>query len=82
MLPPDDQALLDKVLAERKFLCGNSLTLADLPAGTTLFRYFELEIDRPAVPNVEAWYRRLQDRPAYREHVMVPFGELFGRLDY
>ncbi len=74
--------LLDKVLAERKFLCGNSLTLADLPAGTTLFRYFELEIDRPAVPNVEAWYRRLQDRPAYREHVMVPFGELFGRLDY
>jgi glutathione S-transferase len=49
---------------------------------TSLYRYFELEIERPSVPNVEAWYRRLQERVAYREHVMVPFGELLGRLDY
>jgi hypothetical protein len=25
--------------------------------------------------------RELQERPAYREHIMVPFGELYGRLD-
>ena len=74
--------LLDDILEDRPFLCGDSLTLADIPAGTSLYRYFELEIDRPAVPNVEAWYRRLQERPAYREHVMVPFSELLGRLDY
>jgi glutathione S-transferase len=74
--------LLDEMLTDRKFLCGNSLTLADIPAGTALYRYFELEIERPSVPNVEAWYRRLQERPAYREHVMVPFGELRGRLSY
>jgi glutathione S-transferase len=74
--------LLDKVLADQTFLCGNSLTLADLPAGTTLYRYFELEIERPFVPNVEAWYRRLQERRPYREHVMVPFSELHERLDY
>jgi len=74
--------LLDRILAGRKFLCGNSLTLGDIPAATSLYRYFEIAIDRPAVPNVEAWYRRLQQRPAYREHVMVPFGELYGRLDY
>jgi glutathione S-transferase len=74
--------LLDRLLADRAFLCGETLTLADIPAGTSLYRYFELEIERPSVPNVEAWYRRLQGRPAYREHVMVPFGELRGRLDY
>jgi glutathione S-transferase len=74
--------LLDDILGDRPFLCGNSLTLADIPAGTSLYRYFELEIDRPTVPNVEAWYRRLQQRPAYREHVMVPFGDLHCRLDY
>jgi glutathione S-transferase len=73
--------LLDTILADRPFLCGRSLTLADIPAGTSLYRYFELDIERPSVPNVEAWYRRLQDRKAYREHVMVPFGELHGRLD-
>lgn len=53
-----------------------------IPAGTLLYRYFELDIERPSVPNVEAWYRRLQERPAYRAHVMVPFGELLGRLAY
>jgi glutathione S-transferase len=74
--------LLDRVLEDRKFLCGDRLSLADIPAGTTLYRYFELEIDRPAVPHVEAWYRRLQQRAAYREHVMIPFGDLRGRLDY
>jgi glutathione S-transferase len=55
--------------------------LADIPAGTSLYRYFELDIERPSTPNVEAWYRHLQGRQAYREHVMVPFGELRGRLD-
>jgi glutathione S-transferase len=73
--------LLDRMLADRPFLAGNALSPADIPAGTCLYRYFELDIERPSVPNVEAWYRRLQDRPAYRAHVMVPFGELSGRLD-
>jgi glutathione S-transferase len=74
--------LLDRILADRPFLCGDDLTLADIPAGTSLYRYFAIDIERPSVPNVEAWYRRLQERPAYREHVMVRFGELYGRLEY
>ncbi len=74
--------LLDGILRDQPFLIGDRLTLADIPAGTSLYRYFELDIERPALPNVEAWYRRLQERPAYRAHVMVPFDELRGRLDY
>lgn len=74
--------LLDRILADRPFLGGDAFGLADIPAGTALYRYYGLEIDRPNVPNVEAWYRRLQERPAYARHVMVPFGELYGRLDY
>jgi glutathione S-transferase len=68
--------LLDAALAARPFLAGERLGLADIPAGANLYRYFELDIVRPSLPNVEAWRRRLQDRPAYREHVMVPFDEL------
>jgi glutathione S-transferase len=74
--------LLDRILAARPFLGGDAFGLADIPAGTALYRYYGLEIDRPNVPNVEAWYRRLQKRPAYARHVMVPFGELYGRLDF
>ncbi len=74
--------LLNRILADKPFLAGGTLTLADIPAGTALYRYFSLEIERPDVPNVEAWYARLQQRPAYREHVMVPFDDLKGKLEY
>ncbi|HUZ63194.1 MAG TPA: glutathione S-transferase [Acetobacteraceae bacterium] len=74
--------LLDRHLADRLYMAGDRLTMADLPAGTALYRYFNLEIDRPAVPHVEAWYERLASRAAYREHVMIPFEDLRGRLDY
>jgi glutathione S-transferase len=74
--------LLDAQLAERPFLGGARFGLADIPAGTSLHRYFALEIERPALPHVAAWHRRLAERPAYRAHVMVPFEALRGRLDY
>ncbi|MDJ0945378.1 MAG: glutathione S-transferase [Kiloniellales bacterium] len=74
--------VLDRELAERDHLAGPDFTLADIPAGTTLYRYFALEIDRPMLPGLAAWYRRLCQRPAYQTHVMQPFDELLGRLDY
>lgn len=74
--------LLDGVLAERPFLNGDQLSLADIAVGTNLFRYFSLDIDRPDVPRVAVWYDRLQQRPAYREHVMIPFDDLKGKLSF
>jgi glutathione S-transferase len=74
--------LLDRHLADRPYIAGDAITMGDVPAGTSLYRYFELEIDRPKLPNVEAWYRRLRERRAYTEHVMVPFDELRGRLAF
>jgi glutathione S-transferase len=41
-----------------------------------------MDIPRPALPHVEAWYARLSERPAYRTQVMRPFDELFGRLAF
>jgi glutathione S-transferase len=72
--------MMDTVLSSHAFLIGNSLSLADIPAGTSLYRYFELDIERPPLPNVTAWYERLKQRPAYLEHVMIPFFNLRGRL--
>jgi glutathione S-transferase len=74
--------LLDAMLATRPFLLGDRLSLADITAGTSLYRYFELDIERPTLPHVAAWYERLQERPSYREHIMLPFGDLYGKLDY
>ena len=74
--------LLDDHLAGRPFLAGAAFTIADIPAGTSLFRYFEMGLETPALPNLRRWYGRLCERPAYREHVMRPFAELRGRRTF
>ncbi|MBV9043899.1 MAG: glutathione S-transferase C-terminal domain-containing protein, partial [Alphaproteobacteria bacterium] len=74
--------MLDNRLAGRTFIGGDALTIGDIAAGAQCYRYFNLEIDRPDIPHVEAWYARLQERPAYREHVMIPFDDLKGRLAF
>jgi glutathione S-transferase len=38
--------VLDAVLAGRRYLAGNDLTLADITIGAQLYRYFTLDIER------------------------------------
>jgi glutathione S-transferase len=78
----DHLRLIDGMLADRPFLLSENLSLADIPVGAVLYRWFELEIERPPMPNLDAWYARLQLRPAYRQAVMVPFEELRGKLEF
>lgn len=75
-------AALDARLAGRPFLTGDTLTVGDIPAATLLYRYYEMEIEHPVLPHLEAWYGRLCERPAYRAQVMRPFDELKGKLAY
>ena len=75
----DDFDLLDRHLAHQPFLAGDRFTVGDVPAGTALFRYFSLEIDHPDVPNVQAWFARLKERPGYKKHVMLPFDDMKGK---
>lgn len=65
-------AVVESWLAQRDFIAGARFSLGDVPLGCTAWRYFSLPIERPALPRVEAWFRRLQDRPAYAEQVMLP----------
>ena len=69
-------AILDGVLANRPYILGDKLTIADIPAGGLMYRYFTLPIERPELPNVAVWYARLTERPEYRDHVMVDYAQL------
>ena len=66
--------ILDNHLENRQFVLGDDFTMADIPLGAILYRYNHLNMERPSLPNIEAWYNRLQQRNAYRAHVMIPFG--------
>jgi len=74
--------LLDAELSRRPFLAGADFSLADIPAGAVLYRYFEMELDVPRHPNVDAWYARLAAREPYRRSVMVCFEHMRARLAY
>jgi glutathione S-transferase len=64
-------AILDKQLAGKTFILGDTLTMADIAVGTMLYRYFTMPIARPSLPNVEAYYQRLTTRKGYQDHVMI-----------
>jgi glutathione S-transferase len=63
-------------LAKTHYLCGDALTLADIQFGHVLYRYFDIDIERPSHPAVLSYYKRLTDRSAFCEHVMVSYEEL------
>ena len=62
---------MDAQLAGRQYLVADTLTIGDIPFAGFVYRWFELDVERPSLPNFEAWYQRLCDRAAFREHIMV-----------
>ena len=69
-------AIADTHLAGRSHLAGDAFTLADIQFGHCLFRYYDLDIDRPPHAHLRRYYEGLTGRPAFREHVMVSYDEL------
>lgn len=51
------------------YMAGGSFTLADIPVGLVVNRWFCLNFERPHYPAVAAYYERLSGRPGYRQHV-------------
>lgn len=57
--------VMDSTLSKSDYLCGDTLTLADLAAVTNI-AYLEMcEYDLGAYPNVNKWYRALKQRPSF-----------------
>jgi len=64
--------VVEVTLADRPYLMGTDFTLADIPLGIVSYRWFILDIERPPMPNIEAWYKRLAARPAFCETIYPP----------
>lgn len=64
-------AVLDRALAAPgPYLAGAALTLADIPAGFVVHRWFSMGgVARGPLPALEAYYERLSERPAYHAHI-------------
>lgn len=60
---------LDSNLAQRGYVAGDQLTIGDLPFGPVVHRWFNYDIARPVLPNLEAWYMRLSARDAFKKAI-------------
>ena len=59
-------AILDAQLAATgAFVAGAGFTLADIVIGLSVNRWLMTPMDRPALPAIAAYVRRLEDRPAW-----------------
>jgi glutathione S-transferase len=64
--------VLEAELAKHPFVAGEQFTWADIPLGAAAQRFFHLPIERPRLPAVEAWYARIEQRPAFRRWIDLP----------
>ena len=68
----DNLKIVENQLASRPYIAGNAFTMGDIPVGCFVHRWFALDVERPDLRNLKAWYARLKARPAYAKHIMIP----------
>ncbi|MPT48123.1 MAG: glutathione S-transferase [Sphingobium sp.] len=64
--------IIENMLESSEYLSGDALGLGDIAMGVFAYSYYNLAIDRPALPMTERWFAKLQQRPAYQKSVMIP----------
>ena len=65
-------AVLDKRLDGKRYVVGDSLTLADLTIATSLMYAEQSEVPVAEFPNVHAWFSRISEMDAWKR--TSPFG--------
>ena len=63
--------LIEPQLARHAYIAGPEFTLADIPWGVHAHRWFNMDFERPPLPHLRAWYDRLCERSAYRQHIVA-----------
>ena len=61
--------LLDNELAQRHFLVGNTVTLADFVVGGAVTYLERGRFPTAAFPHLRAWWQRMNDIPAWKSTV-------------
>ena len=61
-------AMADAHLAKNPYLAGKEFTMGDIPLAVLCHRWFSLPIERPAMPNLERWFKAVGERPGFKQH--------------
>lgn len=65
-------AMLDGWLADNEFVSGATFGAADCVLGPSIHRWYNLEIERPTLSNLERWFDVLMQRPSAQKIIISP----------
>jgi glutathione S-transferase len=66
--------ILDAQLAKTAFVAGDMLSMGDIPAALMAYRFRRLAPERSGLDHLERWFRDIEQRAAFRQHVLaIPF---------
>lgn len=68
--------IMNDRLGEVAWLGGEQFSMADIPAGAWMFRYYDIDIVRESLPHLQRWYDALSARPAFSSTVQTSYEEL------
>lgn len=64
--------MADAHLKNNDYLAGSRFTIGDIPLAVLAQRWFNLPIERPAMPHYERWFRTVSRRPGFQQHCAAP----------
>ncbi len=64
--------MLNHQLSNKAYVLGDTISVADIPLGCAVYRWYAMPVEHGDFPHVKAWYDRLTERVAYKAHVMMP----------
>jgi glutathione S-transferase len=64
--------VFEQSIGERDYVVGRNFTMGDIIVGVYTHRWYALDVKRPNLPRVEAYYERLRRRPAFQKYIMKP----------
>jgi glutathione S-transferase len=59
-------------LASRRYVAGDSFSVADIVVGCAAHRWLNLPVTRAPFANLERWYALVKSRPASRQVTSQP----------
>ena len=66
--------ILDAQLGKTAYVAGNAFSMGDIPAALMTYRYRRLAPEHSRLDNLERWYAGIEQRPAFKDHVLaIPF---------
>ena len=71
--------ILDAHLADHKFVAGDRLSMGDIVIGASLYRYYDMDIQRANLPELAAYYERLSQRAGYQKTIMTSYESLLPK---